>query len=129
MTSHPGPPLDRPCAILIAILKISFVVLFAGCASKPKADWNTRVGTFTYDQAVLELGPPSAQTRLEDGTTVAEWFLSHGSQFSFGVGTGFYGSSGGVGVGQSVTTTPPGNYLRLVFGPDGILKRWEKVKR
>jgi len=99
-----------------------------GCASHPKVDWNSRIGSFTYDQAVLELGPPAAHTRLDDGTVVAEWFLSHGSQFSFGVGTGFYGSSTGVGVGQSVTTTPPGNYLRLVFGPDGRLREWKKVR-
>jgi hypothetical protein len=110
-------------------LTVLLILLSAGCASKPKVDWNSRIGSFTYDQAVLELGPPASHARLEDGTTVAEWLLSHGSQFSFGVGTGFYGPSAGVGVGQSVTTTPPGNYLRLVFGPDGILKQWEKVKR
>ena len=27
-------------------------LLLAGCASTPKPDWNTRVGSFTYDQAV-----------------------------------------------------------------------------
>src|SRR2546421_12998193 len=32
--------------------------LMAGCASTPKVDWNSRVGIFTYDQVVAEMGPP-----------------------------------------------------------------------
>lgn len=110
-------------------LLVFLALLFVGCASKPKVDWDSRIGNFSYDQAVLELGPPAGQSRLDDGTLVADWFLSHGSQFSFGVGTGFYGPSAGVGVGQSVTTMQPGNYLRLVFGPDGNLRQWQKIKK
>jgi len=99
-----------------------------GCASKPRPNWNERVGNFTFDQAVQELGPPVASTQLQDGTTVAEWFLKRGAQFSVGFGTGVYGSGVGVGVGQSVTAPAPGHYLRLVFDPDGQLERWEKVR-
>jgi hypothetical protein len=107
------------------------VVLAAnpGCASKPRPDWNQRVGSLTFDGAVQELGPPVGSTPLQDGTTVAEWFLKPGPQISFGLGTGVYGRSGGVGVGQSVALPTPGQYLRLVFGPDGKLQRWEKFRR
>ncbi len=121
--------LRLPIPVLLLVFSILPALLFDGCASKPKVDWNSRVGIFTYDQAVLELGPPAAYTRLEDGTIVVDWFLKYGSQFSFGVGTGFYGGGGGVGVGQSVTTAPSGHYLRLVFAPDGKLKQWEKIRK
>ncbi len=100
-----------------------------GCASRPKPDWNQRIGHYTFEQAVQELGPPFSSVRLQDGTTVAEWFLKAGPQFSFGVGTGFAGGHTGVGVGQGVTTAPKGHYLRLTFGPDGQLRTWENVKR
>src|SRR5213595_3535594 len=99
--------------ILLAML----LVLNAGCASKPKVDWNQRVGNYTYDDAVRELGPPVGSTKLQDGTTVAEWFLKYGSQMTFGFGGSMYGGGGGVGAGQSVTTPPTAHYLRLVFGP------------
>ncbi len=111
-------------ALFLAVI----LIVFPGCASKPSVNWNDRIGHFTFDDAVKELGPPVASTRLQDNTNVAEWFLKHGAQFSFGVGTGVYGSGGGMGVGQSVTPLAPGYYLRLVFGPDGNLQRWENVR-
>jgi hypothetical protein len=101
----------------------------SGCSSTPKPDWNQRIGNFTFDDAVRELGPPVSSTKLQDGGTVAEWFLKYGSTMSFGFGVGSYGGGGGVGVGQTVTTPPKGHYLRLIFGPDGRLQRWEKFTR
>ena len=104
-------------------------LLLGGCASTPKPDWNTRVGSFTYDQAVAEMGPPDKSAKLSDGSTVAEWFIKHGSSVSFGVGTGFYSRRGSsVGVGQTVGTSPSGEFLRLTFGADGKLTRWERVR-
>jgi hypothetical protein len=96
-----------------------------GCATTPKIDWTSRVGTYTYDEAVLELGPPDKSAELSDGSLVAEWYTRRaGPSLSFGVGTGYYGSSTAVSVGQSVGTTPHGRVLRLTFGPDGILRSW-----
>ena len=103
-------------------------LLLAGCASTPKADWNSRVGCFTYDQAVAEMGPPDKSATLTDGSTVAEWFIKHGSSVSFGVGTGFYSHGSSVGVGQTVGTSPAGEYLRLTFGADGKLTKWDRVR-
>jgi hypothetical protein len=100
----------------------------AGCASRPKIDWNSRVGNFSYDQTIAELGPADKSARTSDGTTVAEWFLKQSSSVSFGVGTGFYSSGSAVSVGQSVGTSPSGQYLRLTFGPDGKLNKWERTR-
>ena len=104
-------------------------LLLAGCASTPKADWNSRVGNYTYDQAVAELGPPDKSAKLSDGSTVAEWFIKRSSSVSFGVGTGFYSGGSSVGVGHTVATSPSGEYLRLTFGADGQLAGWERVRR
>ncbi len=122
-------PYPVPVLALAWLVLVVLLMLNPGCASTPKPDWNQRIGTYTYDDAVRELGPPTASTQLQDGTTVAEWFLKYGSQMSFGFGTGFYGGAGGVGVGQSVTPPPKGHFLRLTFGPDGKLQRWEKFTR
>jgi hypothetical protein len=124
-TEHPIP---RIVPITAALLLAFFIPFNPGCATKPTADWNQRVGRFTFDDAVLELGPPATSIRLQDGTMVAEWFLKPGPQISFGLGSGAYGSSGGVSVGQSVAIPTPGHYLRLTFGPDGVLQHWEKVR-
>ena len=118
-----------PALFLGGILLALLVLFNPGCASTPKPDWDQRIGSFTFDEAVRELGPPVASTRLTDGSTVAEWFLKHGPQLSFGVGTGMYGGGGAVGVGQTVSAPPKGHYLRLTFGPDGKLQSWEKFKR
>src|SRR2546427_12398503 len=83
-------------------------LLLAGCASTPKPDWNTRGGSFTYDQAVAEMGPSDKYAKLSDGSTVAEWFIKRGSSVSFGVGTGFYSRGSSVGVGPTVVTAPAG---------------------
>ena len=107
------------------------VWLLAGCASTPKVDWNTRVGNFTYDQAVAELGPPDKSTKLSDGSTVADWITRKSSGVSFGLGTGYshygggVGTSTGVGVGVPVGSTGD-HVLRLTFGPDGKLAQWSK---
>ncbi len=102
--------------------------LLAGCASTPKVDWNSRVGNFTYDQAVAEMGPPDKSTKLSDGSTVADWFIKQNSRVAFGVGTGFYSGGSSVGVGQSISQAPSGQYLRLTFAADGKLTKWERVR-
>ncbi len=91
-----------------------------GCKSTPKVDWNERIGNYTYDQAVAEMGPPDKTATLSDGSKVADWITrrSGGSGLSFG--TGFYGGHGGVAVGQTVATGSD-RVLRLTFGTDGRL--------
>jgi len=106
----------------------SLAMFLADCASTPKADWNGRVGSYTYDQVVAEMGPPDKSAKLTDGSTVAEWFIKHSSSVSFGVGTGFYSHGTSVGVGQTVGTGPSGEYLRLTFGADDKLAKWERVR-
>ena len=54
-------------------LCVCAAIILAGCATQ-HVDWNTRIGTFTFDQAVTELGPPDKQAKLSSGQTVADNF-------------------------------------------------------
>jgi hypothetical protein len=104
------------------------IFVVAGCKSSPKIDWNSRIGNYSYDQAVTELGPPDRKETLSDGRTVADWIeRSHGGGFSFGVGTGFSTGNAAVGVGQTVGTGPRDHVLRLTFGPNTKLVSWERL--
>ena len=98
------------------------LLLLVGCAST-KQTWNARIGQFTFDQAVLELGPPDKSANLEDGTRVAEWLTVRGhAGRSMVTGYGYYPAT-------AVWFEPaaPDMFLRLTFGPDGKLKEWRRV--
>ena len=117
-------------ASTLAGLLLAVLVMFnPGCASAPKPDWDQRVGNYTFEDAARELGPPVSSTKLKDGSQVAEWLLSFGSQMPLGYGTAKYGPGGGVS--QGVTFMPPtqNHYLRLTFGTDGKLQGWRKFDR
>jgi hypothetical protein len=105
---------------------LACVLVLAGCSTTPKVDWNSRVGSYTYDQAIVELGPPDKQARLSDGQTVAEWILRRSGGSGLTVGTGFYGGGAGVGVSQSVGSGYSDRSLKLTFDTDGRLSNWSK---
>jgi hypothetical protein len=108
--------------VLLALL--SFI--FAGCTSTPKVDWNSRIGNYTYDESVVELGPPDKTAKLSDGKTVADWIKHSNSGMSFGFGSGYYGGHTGIGTGVGTSTGYPDRLLRLTFGPDGKLLEFKK---
>ena len=114
--------------LLLALWIGSMGFVGAGCKSTPKVDWNSRVGTYTYDQAVQELGPPDKTATLSDGKKVADWIQgSQGSGLSFGIGTGY--SSGGTGVGVGARSGGTGysdRVLRLTFDVENKLVAWSK---
>src|SRR5262245_26370868 len=92
----------RKGVLPIAFLAVALTLV--GCKTTPPVDWDSRVGTFTYDQAVAELGVPDRTAKLSDGSTIAEWVKHSSGGFTFGVGTSTYGSHGGVGVGQTFSS-------------------------
>jgi hypothetical protein len=140
----------RQMKTLTSTLLLAAILALAGCASsssssssgtakpaKPvkvdpkKVNWSEHIGTYTFDQAMVELGKPAVVGESSAGKN-AEWVLSRSPQmsFGFGIGGGSYGSGGGVGVGVGTGISPPphGEYLRLTFDPGGKLKEWTKVK-
>jgi hypothetical protein len=99
-------------------------LLLLGCATN-RVDWPARIGHYSYDQAVLEMGPPDKQAKLDDGTIVGEWLLNRGYTYVYG-GPGPYGPFWG---GTASTYTTPNMYMRLTFGPNGQLAAWKKTYR
>ena len=116
---------------LTLILELSLCVFLIGCAST-KIDWNSRVGNYTYDQAVTELGPPDKYAKLTDGTAVAEWMTRRGYsggslEFMHGYG---YPHHGYLYPPYYVAEPPsPDYFIRLTFGPEGKLQAYKRVVR
>ena len=107
---------------------IALVLLTGSCASDPKAnlkdiDWGSRIGTYTYEEALAELGEPNIMSETNEGR-IAEWMLRRSPMVSFGVGIG----GPGVGVGTSVSPPPSGEYLHLRFDKDGKLAESARVR-
>ena len=103
------------------ILFAFLAVLFAGCATEPKINWQARIGIYTYDQAVKDFGPPDKFAKLSDGTTVSEWLLRRGEIVQtpepYFYPPGYFGPIGPA-YSQSYF---PARFLRLTFGADGKL--------
>ena len=109
-------------------LNLLMLLLAVGCATA-RIDWNSRIGNYTYDQAVIELGPPDKSAKLTDGTIVAEWMTRRGYSGSAGM---MYGH------GYPYYYHPwhyyyeppsPDYFIRLTFGPDGKLQAYKRVVR
>jgi hypothetical protein len=104
-------------------------LLLAGCVTQ-KIDWAARVGNYTYDQAVMEFGPPDKTARLSDGTTIAEWLTQRGRVV---VAPEPYFAPPGCYFGPLTPmyseTYVPARFLRLVFDAKGILKTWKEFAR
>jgi hypothetical protein len=85
------------------VMKVIFTILLAvallsaGCSSSPKPrlskseirqiNWSERIGSYTYAEALTDLGKPAVISESTAGRT-AEWILRRSPQMSFGVGVG-----------------------------------------
>ena len=111
-------------------IALCLVWLIQGCASK-RIDWSGRVGTYSYDDAIRELGPPDKAAQLSDGSTVADWLTSRGSRTATTIGRAHhpYGAYD-MGPGIVVVDPPmPDRFLRLTFDPQGKLASWKRAYR
>ena len=115
----------RACGKWLAITLAALVL--AGCVTQ-KIDWSARVGNYTYDQAIMELGPPDKSAKLTDGTVVADWLAHHAQTIVapepyFAPPGCYYGSF----TPMYSETYVAARYLRLTFGADGKLKTWKEL--
>jgi hypothetical protein len=94
------------------------LALFLTACATTKIDWNSRIGSYTFDEAISELGVPDRQATLTDGSTVAEWLTRRGGAWAHGHSFGRYSRFQTYDI-----TEMPDHYLRLTFGPDGRLAR------
>lgn len=117
----------RTNLVFTLFLGTVLAALFAGCATT-HVDWNARIGNYTFDQAVSELGPPDKQAKFTDGQTVAEWITRYyGGGSSVIIGSGYYGRpGGGVGYVQNVGPNTYESSLLLTFTTNNVLAKWSK---
>lgn len=122
----------RPARTFFLLVCLTAFAWLPGCATA-RVDWNAQIGNLTYDQAVLELGPPDKSAKVTDGTVVAEWLTRRGrsgSYVSMMGGWPYYGHYyGGPVYAYSTDVSSPDYFLRLTFGPDGRLSAWKKFAR
>ncbi len=101
------------------------------CATKGP-QWDSRVGTATYDELIREMGPPDKSASLTDGTVVAEWMVARGRTFVQDDPMPRYYRRGGPYVlwpSSTDVTTTPDQMVRLTFGTNQVLQSWKKVYR
>ncbi|MFM1941379.1 MAG: hypothetical protein RI897_361 [Verrucomicrobiota bacterium] len=110
------------------------LVLIVGCSSR-KIDWDSRLGAYSFDEAVLELGPPDKDAELSDGTRVAEWLTFRSQSEPYGGYAAGYAHPGryrtmayGFHYG-TFGNTGREYWIRLTFDPSGQLLSWRKVTR
>ena len=109
---------------LLVILALT-VTFLTGCTTLPPIDWNSRVGHYTYNQALSDFGQPNRQARLSDGKVQSSWFIQPPVNPRINTGMSYYGSAG-----FSTGQTPGGGYnnqmLQLTFDTNGTLIAWSK---
>lgn len=125
--------------VQVTVLTLGIWAL-GGCATP--INWQARVGVYTYNQAVMDYGPPMSVTKLNDGSTVVEWMtdrsqmvVTPGPYYSgpYYCGPPYRSYPWGVYYGPSrpaySTTYFPARFLRLEFGADGKLKGWKEFTK
>lgn len=118
------PPIPAPDSVL-RLLRWLVVTLFAcvtltGCQTH-KIDWNSRVGIYTFDDAVKEFGPPDKSATLTDGTMVCEWLTNRGADAGMFVTSSYYGTV------TSASSGSPDIFIRLTFNPKKVLTEYKTV--
>ena len=99
----------------------------AGCQALQQVDWDGRIGQFSYEQAVAELGQPPGETKLPGGMRRVEWITNSGASMGRAlVGAGYQRRTMGV-----VPLEPTeihrlrDRYLRLTFDRAGRMVAWQ----
>lgn len=124
--------LKMPCGLAGGFL---LLLLLAGCTTRPTIDWSGRMGSYTYDQAVIDYGPPDKSAQLSDKSMVVEWLTRPGGYDVHSHGYGYYGHPyrpygyPGYAAGPYDVSRSPDRFLRLVFDPEGRLKGFNEFNK
>lgn len=92
-----------------------------------REEWDSRMGTYTYFDAVEELGHPSLTVTQSDGTVVADWLRLAGGAHS--VRAFPYRTRYGLPTSPFNVHRTPDSYLCLTFDADEYLTGYKYISR
>jgi len=101
-------------------------VLLLGCSTTSKVNWDSRIGSYTYQDALAELGPPSKVSNLEGGVKSAEWIKARGPESGVDTMPPVYTRGEVVQPDETYGYEAPDEVLRLMFTPDDKLISWQR---
>lgn len=108
---------------------VTVLILLAACSTtSPLVDWNRRIGHYSYDLALEDLGVPVRSTTLTDGSIVADW-RTRRSTPGFVDQVGYITSVASESPIPNYAPPVPNQYLRLTFGPDQQLTGWLRYQQ
>ncbi|MCU0786722.1 MAG: hypothetical protein MUC91_00790 [Verrucomicrobia bacterium] len=97
-----------------------------GCTTTSSAKWDDRVGTYTWDEAVAELGEPTRVSNLAGGVKVGEWITTRGLTGPTENPPPLYTRDEIITPNETRGWSAPDKVLRLMFTPDGKLLDWKR---
>ena len=112
------------------------VVLAAGCASD-RVNWDSRIGSYTYAEAVKQYGQPNEVDPLPEGGRVAYWVLPDAASYSFKFQLPDFQGNQVASVGAPSSAMPAGGrhlgtigspVLKLTFNPNDKLAAAARTK-
>jgi hypothetical protein len=65
----------RTPQVIVICLVLCVAPLIFGCGGK-SIDWESRIGSYTLQQAIQDYGEPSGKQELADGTVLYAWYDS-----------------------------------------------------
>lgn len=107
-----------------------------GCASR-EVNWDQRRGTYSYEEAVKQYGPPSRVESMPDGSKTGYWAVAdaHTYAFKFQLPNFDGNNEGSLNPGKGEVPhggRPLGTMgkpvLKLTFGPDDRLTDAVRIK-
>ncbi len=110
-----------------SIAVLSLLWLLTGCVHP--VDWKNRIGSYTYDDAVRELGPPDKKETLSDNTLVAEWETARGFTRVSYEALYPYHRFEPIRTVEFNTMSTPDTFVRLTFDPARKLTLYKRLYR
>ena len=104
-------------------LPVLALLVFIGCTTTP-VNWDSQVGQLSYLQALKELGPPSKESKNDQGQTEAVW-VSRYPVATPGMDNDFRYHAASFGPDVSPTGWRESK-LHLTFSTNSLLTDWSK---
>ena len=100
--------------------------ILLGCSTTSSISWDKRIGTYSWDDALAEFGPPDRVADLTGGVKAAEWVKERAVGVAPASSTPSYVRGETIAPNQTYGSTAPARILRLSFTPDGKLIDWDR---